>query len=87
MLSRPGALPYLGFVVAASSSSNVKSDDRLASAVAALECEVTSRAVQRAKSLSAFGKRSLSKSCKFMRCYLQLLNTWRASCLCLSDFV
>ena len=53
MLSRPGALPDFNFLMAASSSSTVKSDDRLASAVAALESEVTSRDVQRAKSLSA----------------------------------
>ena len=45
MLSRPGALPDLNFLMAASSSSTVKSDDRLASAVAALESEVTSREV------------------------------------------
>ena len=54
MLSRPGALPDFNFLMAASSSSTVKSDDRLASAVAALESDVTSRDVQRAKSLSAF---------------------------------
>ena len=47
-----------------SSSSTVKSDDRLASAVAALESEVTSRDVQRAKSLSASGKRPLFSSCE-----------------------
>ena len=37
MLSRPGALPDFNFLMAASSSSTVKSDDRLVSAVAALE--------------------------------------------------
>ena len=42
-------LPDFNFLMAASSYSNVKSDDRLASAVAALESEVTSRDVQRAK--------------------------------------
>ena len=37
MLSRPGALPYFNFLMAASSYSTVKSHDWLASAVAALE--------------------------------------------------
>ena len=37
MLSRLGALPDFTFLMAASSSSTVKSDDRLASAVAAPE--------------------------------------------------
>ena len=64
MLSRPGALPVFNFVMAASSSSTVKSDDRLVSAAAALESEVTSRDVQRAKSLSASGKRPLFRSCQ-----------------------
>ena len=64
MLSRPGALPDFNFVMAASSSSTVKSDDKLVSAVAALESEVTSRDVQRAKSLSASGKRPLFRSCE-----------------------
>ena len=53
MLSRPGALPDFNFFMAASSSSTVKSGDRLTSAVAALESEVTSRDVQRAKPVSA----------------------------------
>ena len=52
--------------MAASRYSTVKSDDRLASAVAALECEVTSRDVQRAKSLSASGKCPLFRSCEAM---------------------
>ena len=52
--------------MAASSSSTVKSDDMLASEVAALECEVTYRDVQRAKSLSASGKRPLFRSCEAM---------------------
>ena len=43
---------------------NCKSDDRLASAVSALESEVTSSDVQRAKSLSASGKRPLFRSCE-----------------------
>ena len=64
MLSRPGALPDFNFLMAASSSSTVKSDDRLASAVAALESEMTSRDVPRAKSLSASGKRPLFRSCE-----------------------
>ena len=64
MLSRPGALPDFTFLMAASSYSTVKSDDRLASAVAAPKCEVTSRDVQRAKSLSASGKRPLFSSCE-----------------------
>ena len=64
MLSRPGALPDFNFLLAASSYSTVKSDDRLASAVAALESEVTSRDVQRAKSLTASGKRPLFSSCE-----------------------
>ena len=64
MLSRPGALPDFNVLMAASSSSTVKSDDRLASAVAALEGEVTSHDVQRAKSLSASGKRPLFISCE-----------------------
>ena len=59
MLSRPGAVPDFNFLKAASSSSTVKSDDRLASAVAALESEVTSRDVQRAS-----GKRPLFSSCE-----------------------
>ena len=62
-LSRPGALSDFDILMAASSSSTVKSDDRLASAVAALESEVTSRDVQRAKFLSASGKRPLFRSC------------------------
>ena len=64
MLSRPGALPDFNFLMAASSSSTVKSDDRLASAVAALESEVTSLDVQCVKSLSASGKRPLFRSCE-----------------------
>ena len=64
MLWRPVALPDFNFVMAASSYSTVKSDDMLASAVAALQCEVTSRDVQRAKSLSASGKRPLFRSCE-----------------------
>ena len=66
MLSRPGALSGFNFLMAASSSSNVKSDDRLTSAVAVLESEVTSRNVQRAKSLSASGKLPLFRSCEAM---------------------
>ena len=62
------ALPDFNFLMAASSYSTVKSDDRLASAVAALESEVTSRDVQRANSLSlsAYGKRPLFRSCAAM---------------------
>ena len=59
MLSRPGALPDFNFLMAASSSSTVMSDDTLASAVAATDSKVTSRDVQRAKSLSASAKRPL----------------------------
>ena len=66
MLSRPGALPDFNFLMAASSSSTVKYHDRLASAVAALESEVTSHDVQCAKSLSASGKRPLFRSCEAM---------------------
>ena len=66
MLSTSGALPDFNFLMAASSSSTVKSDDRLASAVAALESKVTSRDVQRAKSLSSYGKRPLFRSCEAM---------------------
>ena len=66
MLSRPGALPDFNFVMAASSSSTVKSDDRLASGVAALESAVTSCDVQGAKSLSASGKRPFFRSCEAM---------------------
>ena len=47
VVSRPGALPDFNFLMAASSYSTVESDDRLASAVAALESEVTLRDVQR----------------------------------------
>ena len=54
----------INFLMTASSCSTVKSDDRLASAEAALESEVTSRDVQRAKSLTAFGKRPLYRSCE-----------------------
>ena len=61
--SRSGALPDFNFLMAASSSSTVKSDDRLVSAVATLDSEVTSRGVQRAKSLSASGKRPLFRNC------------------------
>ena len=64
MLSRPGALSDFDFLMAPSSSSTVKSDDRLASAVAALESEVTSRDVQRAKSLSESGRCPLFRSCE-----------------------
>ena len=64
MLSRPGALPDFNLLLAASSASTVKSDDRLASAVAALESEVTSLDVQRAKALSASGKRPIFRSCE-----------------------
>ena len=64
MLSRPGALPDFNFLMAASSSSTVKSDDSMALAVAALESEVTSSDDQRAKSLSASGKRPLFRSCE-----------------------
>ena len=73
MLSRPGALPDFNFLMAASSSSTVKSDDRLASAVAALESEVSSRDVQRAKSLSALGSVRYSEVAKQLR--LQVLDT------------
>ena len=45
MLSRPSALPDFNFLMNASSHSTVKSDDWLASAVAALESEVNSREV------------------------------------------
>ena len=55
MLSRPGALPDFNFLMAASSSSTLKSEDRLASAVAALDSEVTSRDVQCFKFLSVTG--------------------------------
>ena len=41
MLSLPGALPDFNFLMAASSSSTVKSDNMLASAVPAQESEVT----------------------------------------------
>ena len=58
--------PTSNFLMATSSYSTVKSDDRLASAVAALESEVTSRDVQRAKSLSASGTRSFFRSCDAM---------------------
>ena len=64
MLSRPGALPDFNLLMAASSSSIAKLDDRLASAVAALESEVTSRDVQCAKSLPASGKRPLFRTCE-----------------------
>ena len=66
MLPRPGALSEFNFLMAASSSSNVKSDDRLASAVAALESEVTSLDVQHSNALSASGKRPLFRSCEAM---------------------
>ena len=52
--------------MAASSSSTLKSDDRLASAVLSLDSDVTLRDVQRAKSLSASGKRPLFRSCEAM---------------------
>ena len=70
-LSSPEILPQLSlpdfnFLMVASSYSTVESDDRLASAVAALESGVTSRDVQRAKSLSASGKPPLFRSCKAM---------------------
>ena len=64
MLSRPDALPDFNFLMADSSYSTVKSDHRLASAVAALESEGNSRDVQRAKSLSASGKRPLFRTCE-----------------------
>ena len=48
--------------MAASRSSSVKLDDRVASAVAAQFSEVTSRDVHRAKSLSASGKRPSFRS-------------------------
>ena len=64
MLSRSGVLPDFNFLIAASSYSSVKYDDRLASAVAALESAVTSLDVQRAKSLSVSGKRPLFRSCE-----------------------
>ena len=64
MLSRPGALPDFNVLMAVSSYSTVKSDDRLASALAAVESEVTSRDIQRAKCLSASGKRPLFSSCE-----------------------
>ena len=63
MLSRRGALPDFNVLMAVSRST-VKSDDRLASAVAAQESEVTSRDVQRAKYLSASGKRPLFRGCE-----------------------
>ena len=73
MLSRPGALPGFTFFMAASSSSTVTSHGRLASAVAALESEVTalesevtSHDIRRLKSMSAYGKRPLFRSCEAM---------------------
>ena len=57
------ALSDFNFLMAVSSYSTVKSDDRLASAVAALQSEVTSREVQRANSLSESGKRPLFRRC------------------------
>ena len=66
MLSRPGALPDFNFLMTASCNSSIKWDDGSASAVAALESEVTSRDVQRAKSLYASGKRPLFRSCEAM---------------------
>ena len=74
MNTGPGSLPDFNFLMAASSSSTAKSDDRLAPAVAALESEVTSRDVHHAKSLSASGK----------QLHLQLLDIQSASCFCLS---
>ena len=68
LLSCPGALPHFNFLMDAYGSSTVKSHDMLTSAVAALENEVTSCDVQRAKSLSAYGKRPLFRSCKTMVC-------------------
>ena len=62
MLFRPGVLPYINFLMAAPSSSIVK----LASGMAALESEVTSRDVQRATSVPASGKRPLFRSCEAM---------------------
>ena len=53
MLSRPVALPDFNCLMVTSSSSTVKLDDRLVSAVAALESEATSCGVQRAKYLGS----------------------------------
>ena len=64
VLSCPGVLPDFNCFTAASSYSTIKSDDMLASAVAALESQMTARDVQRAKSLSASGKRPLIRSCE-----------------------
>ena len=66
MLWRPGALRDVNCSMAASSSSTVKSDDMFASAVAALESEVISGDVQRAKPLSASGKRPFFRNCEAM---------------------
>ena len=56
---------------ARSSSSTLKSHDMLASAVAALESEVTSRDVQCANSLSAYGNRPLLGNCVAIVALLQ----------------
>ena len=62
MLSRPSALPDINCLMVTSSSYTVKSDDRLASAVAALESEVTSCGVQRAKSLGSVRYSEVAKA-------------------------
>ena len=70
--------------MATSRYSTVKSDDTFASAVAALESEVTSRDVQRAKSLSASGKCQLFRSCEAMAFAVSGHIDLSASCFYLS---
>ncbi|CAL8406523.1 unnamed protein product [Arctogadus glacialis] len=62
MLSEPGALPCLSLAIASLSSAGVKSPDRLALTLAALERLDTSWDVERANSLSASGKRPFFRS-------------------------
>ena len=66
ILSRPGDLPGFSVLIAALSSAAVKSPERLASALAALERENTSHEVSRGKFLSESRKQPFFRSWEAM---------------------
>ena len=63
MLSRPGALPALSWLITLVSSYSVKSPEKFESAPGALESWLTSCDVLQAKSLSTCSKIPFFRSC------------------------
>ena len=66
ILSSPGDLPGFSLLIAALSSATVKSSERLASALAALERDDNSHEVSHVKFFSASGKRPFFRSWEAM---------------------